>query len=87
MGDNQGSWEFKTADDVASALDWVRRRMKGNGLVLVAIGVKTIAFAKDAKIEAGDAVQILEEQLPALRKELERISAEKVTRGTARREV
>ena len=86
MADNSNSWELKTPDDVAGALDWVRRRMKGNGLVLIAVGVNTIAFAKDPKLDSDDAANMLADQAATLRREFERISTDKVTRGFARRE-
>jgi hypothetical protein len=82
----QKGWDLKTADDVAQALDWLRRRMKGNGLVLIAIGVNSIAVSKDAKLQPDDAADVLERQLPAIRREFARLQSHQVTRGFARRE-
>ena len=56
-------WPIKTADDVAQALDWLRRRMNGAGLVLVAIGPNSVAFSLDSQLAAKDAVALLEAQL------------------------
>jgi hypothetical protein len=56
-------WEIKSADDVAQALDWLRRRMNGAGLVLVAIGKNSVAFAMDPQLAAKDAVALLEAQI------------------------
>lgn len=81
-----GDWPIESADDVAQALDWLRRRMKGKGLVLVAIGVNSVAFAKDVGVQADDAADLVEAQLPALRRGFSRIQAERVTRGFCARE-
>jgi hypothetical protein len=79
-------WELRSAQDVAEALDWLRRRMGEGGLVLLAIGVNSIAFAKDPKLGAEDAADLIEQQLPALRREFPRIESQRVTRGCSRRE-
>ena len=82
----QKGWDLKTADDVAQALDWLRRRMKGNGLVLIAIGVNSVAVSKDAKLLPDDAADVLERQLPTIRREFARLQSHQVTRGFTRRE-
>jgi len=56
-------WPINSADDVAQALDWLRRRMNGAGLVLVAIGPNSVAFSLDGKLAAKDAAALLEAQL------------------------
>lgn len=83
---SEKKWELRSADDVAQALDWLRRRMGGGGLVLVAVGVNSVAFAKDAKISPADASDLVERQLPNLRRGLARLQSEHVTRGFNRRE-
>jgi hypothetical protein len=82
----QKGWDLKSADDVAQALDWVRRRMKGNGLVLIAIGVNSVAVSKDAKLPPHDAAEVLERQLPTIRREFARLQSHNKTRGFAKRE-
>lgn len=80
-------WELKTAKDVAEALEWVRRRTKGRALVLVAVGVNSIAFAKDPQVSPADAVQLIHDQIPSLRDGLDRLAAqtETTTRGSQTR--
>lgn len=78
---NGNNWELKSAKDVAEGLDWLRRRMKGKGLVLVAIGVNSISFCKDVGISADDAADLVQNAIPNLRRGLSRIQGERVTRG------
>jgi hypothetical protein len=85
MGD-QSNWELQSADDVAQALDWLRRRMKGNGLVLVAVGLNSVCFSKEVGVSPDDAADLIEQQLPALRQGFERLKSQRVTRGYARRQ-
>lgn len=86
MAENVNSWELKSADDVAQALDWVRRRMGASGLVLVAIGVNSVAYCKDAKLAPDDAARLLEAQMPALRRGFQQLKTDRVTRAASRRE-
>lgn len=81
-------WEIKSAQDVAEALDWVRRRMKGSGLVLVAIGANSVAYAADQQLAPRDAVELLQAQIDkgTLERGLIDMKRARVTRGTARRE-
>jgi len=79
-------WEIKTAGDVAEALDWLRRRMKGSGLVLVAIGTNSVAYCKDTKVAPQDAAALVEAQLPTLRRGFFKLIDNKVTRGFSARE-
>lgn len=71
----------KTADDIANAVDWVRRIMGESGLMVIAIGLNSVAYAKDPKLSPGDAVQILEAQLKMLRQGFHGVEAQRVTRG------
>jgi hypothetical protein len=84
VADQKREWELKTAKDIAEALEWVRRRSKGRALVILAIGVNSIAYAKDSNVTPADAVQLVADQLPSLRDGLSRIDAqpEKTTRGS-----
>ena len=86
MADKKAGWQLRSADDVAQALDWLRRRMEGNGLVLIAIGVNSVAVSKDAKLLPDDAADVLERQLPTIRRELARLQSHNTTRGFAKRE-
>lgn len=79
-------WELRGAQDVAEALDWVRRRMKGSGLVLVAVGVNSIAYCKDVAVSPADAANLIEAQLPTLRRGFAQLQSQKVTRAASRRE-
>lgn len=83
MSDN---WELRSADDVAQALDWLRRRMHGNALVLVAVGINSIAYAKDTKVSPADAADIVQRQVPTLERGFAKLQDQKVTRGYSRRE-
>lgn len=83
MADN---WELASADDVAQALDWLRRRMKGKGLVLVAVGVNSVAFSKEVNVSSDDAAELVQNQIQTLRRGFARIQAERVTRGFSKRE-
>jgi hypothetical protein len=84
MGDTK--WEMKSAGDVAQGLDWLRRRMQGSGLVLVAVGINSVAFAKDSGLSPDDAADLIEAQLPTLRDGFHRLQNQRVTRGFNRRE-
>lgn len=75
-------WEIKSARDVAEALEWVRRRSKGRALVLVAIGVNSVAYAKDPAVSPADAARLVHSQLTVLRDGFEKIHAQTTTRGT-----
>lgn len=86
MMDGNKQWELHSADDVAQAADWLRRRTKGNALVIVAIGTNSIAFAKDIKISPEDAADLIEQQMTTLRAGFHRIERERVTRGFERRD-
>jgi hypothetical protein len=86
LADEKKNWEIRSADDVAQALDWLRRRMQGSGLVLVAIGVNSVAFCKDAKLRPEDAAELVARQMPALREGFNRIQGQQVTRGYLKRE-
>ena len=86
MADQKAGWKLRTADDVAQALDWLRRRMEGNGLVLIAVGVNSIAVSKDAKLQPDDAADILERQLPTVRQQFALLQSHQVTRGSTKRE-
>lgn len=79
-------WALKTSDDVAAALDWVRRRMGASGFVVVAVGLNSVAYAKDPKLSPKDAVEMLEAQLKMLRQGFHAIEAQRVTRGCGKRE-
>ena len=79
-------WELLTAMDVAEALDWLRRRMKGDGLVLVAIGPNAIAYCKDARLPPEEAVEMIFANLEAVRGGLERLETAGRTRGAVLRE-
>lgn len=80
------AWDIRTADDVAQALDWLRRRMGGNGLVLVAIGTNSVAYSKDVALAPDDAAELIEANMPALRRGFDRLKSERVTRGSSKRE-
>jgi hypothetical protein len=81
-------WPIKNADDVAQALDWLRRRMNGAGLVLVAIGPNSVAYSIDVGLSVKDAVQLVETQIEdgTLERGLVECKRSKVTRGYQRRE-
>ena len=79
-------WDLKTPDDVANALDWLRRRMKGQGLLLVAIGANSIAYAKETTISPQEALEAMEANLQNLRRGIEQLKSLQVTRGSRRRE-
>lgn len=85
MGEKK-DWAIKTADDVAQALDWLRRRMGNSGLVLVAVGVNSVAYCKDVSLSPEDAAELITAQVPALRQGFYRIQSERVTRGFSKRE-
>jgi hypothetical protein len=86
MAGEKKDWAIKSADDVAQALDWLRRRMGSSGLVLIAVGVNSVAFCKDVAVSAEDAAELVAAQLPALRQGFYRIQADRVTRGFSKRE-
>jgi len=84
VGDTKG-WEIRDAKDVAEALDWLRRRMKGKGLLLLAVGVNSIAFAKEVGVSPEDCEQLLHLNLPAILQGLIAMQNQRVTRSYIRR--
>jgi len=88
MPDKKDGWEFKTAADLAGFLDWGRRRMnvRSKGLLLVAIGLNSVAYAKAPDLRVDDAIRLLEAQLETLRRGLAEAEAARVTRGSKRRD-
>ena len=84
MADN---WAIKSADDVAQALDWLRRRMGGAGLVLVAIGPNSVAYAMDTAVSVKDALHLVDSLIEdgTLERGLGDLRRRKVTRGFQRR--
>lgn len=51
---------FKNSSDVASALNWVRYKTRGGALLLLAIGANSITAAMDEKLDAEDAIELLQ---------------------------
>lgn len=86
MPEEKKDWALKTGDDVAGALDWVRRRMGTSGFLVVAVGLNSVAYAKDPKLSPKDAVEMLEAQLKMLRQGFHTIESQRVTRGCGKRE-
>jgi hypothetical protein len=88
MGDSAKSWDLKSPTDVAEALDWVRRRMKGNGMVLVAIGMNTVAYSLDKNMSAGDGAALVEAQvnMGTLERGFQELKLRAMTRGWSRRQ-
>jgi hypothetical protein len=82
----EDKYPMKTAEDVAAALDWVRWRMKGSGLLLVAVGARGLAYAADPKLAPEDAIRILEANMSGLRLGLNDLRIQKVSRGARRRD-
>jgi hypothetical protein len=85
VADKSKSWEIRDAQDVAEALDWLRRRMNGKGLVLVAIGANSVAFSKEQDIAPEDAVALIENEISTLRHGFHNLRSQRVTRGHLRR--
>ncbi len=85
MAEPKRSWELKSAEAVAEALDWVRRRTKGSGLVLVAIGVHSIAVSKDVALGSYDAAQLVRANFHGIQQTLQRVQDQRVTRGAGKR--
>lgn len=79
------AWPIKNPMDAAEALDWLRRRMKGNGLLLIAVSPNSLAFSKDPELHTGDAIDILRDELETLQAGLDGLRAKRVTRDVARR--
>ena len=84
MADKPG-WEIKTGDDVANALDWLRRRMGGKAVLLVAIGQNSIAFSKDQQYTPEEAIEALEANIRTLQMGLNVLRAKQVTRDFKKR--
>jgi hypothetical protein len=86
MADEKKDWAIASANDAAEALDWVRRRLKGNGLVLVAISPTAVMCSKETRVSPHEAVTLIEESLRVIRATLERAEARRETRGCGARE-
>jgi hypothetical protein len=79
-------WEINGAEDVANAIDWVRRRANGKVLAIVAIGENAVAISKEVKVSPEDAADMLEAQANVLRRGFAQIHSQRVTRGYVKRE-
>lgn len=53
------SEHIKSSKEVADALNWLRWRTKGAGLIFVAIGVNSVSASIDPELEPEDAVNVL----------------------------
>lgn len=79
-------WPLNSPMDVAEALDWVRRRMNGTGLLLVALSPNSVAFAADPQLRSADAVQMLRGVADYdIGSGIDRIKAQRITRSCVRR--
>jgi hypothetical protein len=52
--------EFRNSSDVASACNWVRWKTRGGALLVLAIGANSVCAAVDEKLDAKDAIEILQ---------------------------
>ena len=77
--------EFKTSRDVASACNWVRWKTKGGALLVLAIGVNSVCAAVDEKLDAEDAIAILEIELDTIANLIRDIKRRKKTHYFAAR--
>lgn len=46
-----------TSKQVADALNWLRWRTKGSGLIFIAIGVNSVSIARDPALAVEDAIE------------------------------
>lgn len=87
--------EFKTAADIASALQWVRWRSQGGqaqsrpgAMLLLAIGPNSVSASMDLKLDPEDAIAMLETELPQIAELLRYLKRTKKTdHYIARREI
>jgi hypothetical protein len=88
MPEDKKGWAFESAADLEGFLDWGRRRMnvRSKGLILVAIGLNSVAFAKEPGLSVEDAIRLLEDNLQTLKRGLKDAEAARVTRGSRRRQ-
>jgi hypothetical protein len=77
--------EFKTSKDVASALNWVRWKTKGAALLLVAIGANSVCAAIDDKLDAEDAIELLELERDTIARLIRTLKENKTTHHFAAR--
>jgi len=82
----ESNWELRTGADVAAALDWLRRRMQGRGLILVAIGTNSVAYAADPAITAFSAGELIKAQVGTIERGVMAMQKRKETRSASRRE-
>jgi hypothetical protein len=63
----KAQWELNSAESVAAALEWIRKRTDGQARVLLAVGARDMAFVKDPNMSPREAMDLLEASLPFVR--------------------
>jgi len=77
---------FKNSADVAGGCQYIRwmangRSEKGPALMVIAIGVNSIAISRDARLDPEDAVQLLETEAQTIAALLRELGAAKECNG------
>ncbi len=87
MAEEKKQWpnEFKTARDLASALNWVRWKSDGRALVLLAIGRNSVAIAKGPAVDAEDVIVALESEKDTIARLLREMGAQGLTHASTPR--
>jgi hypothetical protein len=70
---------------VAQALNWLRWRTRESALLIVAIGVNSIAIAKDPKLDPEDAIALLELEQDTIAELLRRLMDQRNAYGSKQR--
>jgi hypothetical protein len=70
---------------VAQALNWLRWRTRESALLIVAIGVNSIAIAKDPKLDPEDAISLLELEQDTIAQLLRRLKDQRNAYGSQQR--
>lgn len=81
---------FKNSADVAGGCQYIRwmangRKEKGPALMVIAIGVNSIAISKDAGLDPESAVELLQEEMDTIARLLRELGAAKECNGVVAR--
>lgn len=84
---NTSAWPkwLTTSELVAQALNWLRWRTKENALLLLAIGINSIAVSVDPHLDPEDAIALLELEQDTIATLIRRLKEQRRPHGSARR--
>jgi hypothetical protein len=80
MSDTWPQW-IERPQHVAEAADWVRWKTQGRAKIVIAVGSRSVAVAKNRELDAEDAIAILSEIQDSIAQALRQLDAHRQTHG------